>query len=234
MTCTTISFMNRKGGVGKSTCVRMFASVADERGMPVTLIDTDEFVAVAEWHTAGMENDRWSESVTSLKTMDQMELLGHVIALKEAPGEHICLIDTQGSSSEIMGMIFEVSDFIVVPTRLSRSDTSEVGKIMRYVDLYRAQSAKVASPRILINAPKSAGESHRAEMSALFDSYGEAILDEMLAERTALNEMDQRGLLNVMRDKGPAVKRKYYEDVMTLARAIFDEVTEGKFAKENA
>lgn len=71
-------------------------------------------------------------------------------------------------------------------------------------------------------------------MSALFDSYGEAILDEMLAERTALNEMDQRGLLNVMRDKGPAVKRKYYEDVMNLARAIFDEVTEGKFAKENA
>ena len=228
MPCKVISMVTRKGGTGKTTCARLFGAVANSRGYPVTFIDTDESCALVEWAKVGRDNGLWSDDVDVIETMDDQVVLDTVMRLNDEKTESVCIIDMQGSSSELMGMVFEVSDILIVPTRPSRSDIAEVEKILTFIEAYRHEGGQVPHPKVLLNVPERLTASQGRLFEECYDMFGSAVMEEFLLTRSSYNEMDSQGLLNVMAQKGMPGQRKNYASSLDLAAEIFDEATSGE------
>jgi chromosome partitioning protein len=120
-----ISFLNSKGGVGKTTLATNLArylynlqtaklqseSYMDvyEDTAKILLVDADPQGSVREWHEAGGQTDI---DVIAADTRKTLEGLPHM--LKKNP-YHYVLIDTPGKVTDIMAASIAISDVCLIP-----------------------------------------------------------------------------------------------------------------------
>lgn len=115
---TTISIVNTKGGVGKTTTAVYLAAYAGYQGHHTRLIDTDPQGTASKWLTQALENN---DPVTNCELM-----VGNVATLGTIPKDGINIIDTPPGNSTIIDRAVAEADFVIVPTAPSLTDLDRV------------------------------------------------------------------------------------------------------------
>lgn len=129
-----ISFINPKGGAGKSTVCQNLSTAASYDGYDVCMVDFDE-----QRHM-----EKWSLRRRKVPTLPQVTvyasgLTQHSTAFSRSYGHEMVFIDTPGNVAdniEALAAIIKMSDFIVCPVQLSQNDfdtatpwVKEVGRV---------------------------------------------------------------------------------------------------------
>lgn len=198
-----VMVMNRKGGCGKSTLVKGLASAAADRGESVTVFDTDSSESAYQWMLNAKELGNWAGDVTVIKSLDSAEIKEIIDRLYDMPDqEHLVLIDTFGGASEAIDDLAMISHFIVIPSKLSRSDVTETTQTLRWhANLKRraADASKVPPARVMLNAiPPRMNEAEDTAYNHIMTTL--PTLGEPVTLRAAYVRMDLEGTLGAIRD----------------------------------
>ncbi len=133
-----ISFINNKGGTGKTTlCLNFAKALSEQRGKLITVVDADPQGSLKNWHELG-EN-------TDIKLIRADSRASLVVALKRAQQYRadVMLIDTPGSLVTVCAAALAMSHCVVVPIKPSPLD---VWATYETVDLVRC--AKLTNPTL--------------------------------------------------------------------------------------
>ncbi|ELO4363300.1 ParA family protein [Escherichia coli] len=134
-----ISFINPKGGSGKTTSVINVATCIARTGVSVAVVDTDPQMSLANWNSGGKaEFDVFTaESEKDVyRVRKDLSTYGYVI------------IDGAGSLSVITSAAVMVSDLVIIPVSPSPLDFSASGSV---VDVLEAQAfSRPVEARFLI------------------------------------------------------------------------------------
>ena len=111
-----ISVLSQKGGVGKSTIVRALTVFLEKKGYSCKIADFDfRQKTVNDWNCTRMEND--------LKPSIDVQVYSDVKkAIKDSKGYDFYIIDGAGVANEQTLAIALKSDYIILPSGLSRDD----------------------------------------------------------------------------------------------------------------
>jgi chromosome partitioning protein len=133
----TISVLNRKGGVGKSTIATNLARAFQRRGDEVVLIDTDPQGSTSDFCETAIENDH---PCPPTFTVDRPTVHEQMPQLN---GYDVAIIDGVAKVSEMDVSSIKASDLVLIPVRPSAVDVWAVGEI---VDLVQARREVTDGP----------------------------------------------------------------------------------------
>ena len=109
-----ISFVNQKGGVGKSTTAINLAASLKRKNYSLVLIDADPQGSIVQWHA--VENNNAFEILHHPEPLDQLDI-------KELAADYdYVVIDAPPAIGNIAKSILEVSDLAIVPLSPSSLD----------------------------------------------------------------------------------------------------------------
>ena len=105
-----VAFVAQKGGVGKSTLARAFATMASKEGYVVRLIDLDvQQMTTLHWHEQRVKN--------GYKPIGTVEAVAKVSQAIEQAGDFDFLIfDGSARASQGTLEIAKIADLVVIPT----------------------------------------------------------------------------------------------------------------------
>ncbi|HCR0226911.1 chromosome partitioning protein [Pantoea sp. AN62] len=120
-----ISFLNPKGGSGKTTATINVSSSIASSGKKVAVVDTDPQMSLTNWNSAGKARfDVFTAS--SEKDVYQVR--------KELSDYDYVIIDGAGSLSVITSAAVMVSDLIIIPVTPSPLDFSAAGSVVTVLE----------------------------------------------------------------------------------------------------
>jgi chromosome partitioning protein len=123
----TVAFLSQKGGAGKSTIAANIAVTASRHGDRVVILDMDPSRTLVKWRDARGDADI---DVEPIETGD----LQHALALAEAKGATLALVDTPGTASGPLIEAAQIADLCVIPVRPNAFDlwaSEETVKLLR-------------------------------------------------------------------------------------------------------
>lgn len=130
-----ISFLNGKGGVGKTTTAINVATSLGRRGYKVVLVDTDPQSSVGNWYSSGKCPFDLAEA-TSEKDIYSIK--------KKLAGYEFVVIDGAAAISAISAAAVMVSDIVLIPVTPSRLDFSACGAILAVIEARQALQPVIA------------------------------------------------------------------------------------------
>jgi chromosome partitioning protein len=168
-----ISFVNVKGGSGKSTVACCLAGELLSQGRSVSLIDADPQGGASAWHGAG---DQFSEIPLIVDTS------GAVGAKAEAQ-EGVVLIDVAGFATDNMISALSASDLAVIPCRASALDAIKAVQTQEYINqVGQSRGSSLSSVVVMNGVTRTAIAPHiRAEI----EGAGLKVAKTELGQRTA-------------------------------------------------
>ena len=110
-----ISFVNEKGGVGKTTLVTNVAACLSARGYKVCLVDTDKQQASTVWYNNREKQDIFISSCTEPKVLNK-----HVSQLQDQ--YDLILVDGRPHIDEMLDRTMLASDIVIIPVKPSLYD----------------------------------------------------------------------------------------------------------------
>lgn len=110
-----ISIVHTKGGVGKSTSALYLATVAAQRGHPVTLLDADPQGTASEW----------ASDAAGGGTPLPFPVIPARLPL-QIPEAALVIIDTPPGTAGVIQAAIDAADLVVVPTGVSPLDVRRV------------------------------------------------------------------------------------------------------------
>jgi chromosome partitioning protein len=111
-----MSFVNQKGGTGKSMLALNLAVAAEQAGEKVALIDLDKQGTVAHWY-----GTRTAESPPVINH-EQVGDLGSALEQLDAAGFSVVVIDTKGEDSHATRGAMQHADLCLIPIRPAGPD----------------------------------------------------------------------------------------------------------------
>lgn len=122
-----VSFASPKGGVGKTTAALLLATELAEKGIPVTILDTDPEKWISGWGDLPdrPENLRIISDVTEETIIDAIET-----AQRESP---FVVIDLEGTANMLVAYAIAHSDLVIVPMQGSDMDARAASKAIRLI-----------------------------------------------------------------------------------------------------
>lgn len=130
-----LSFLNPKGGTGKTTAVINIATCLARSGNRVAVVDTDPQMSLTNWSKAGKAN---FEVFTADSEKDVY------LVRKELTDYDYVIIDGAGSLSVITSAAVMVSDLVIIPVSPSPLDFSASGSVVNVLEA-QAYSRPVAA-----------------------------------------------------------------------------------------
>ncbi len=141
-----ISFINPKGGTGKTTSVINVATCLVNSGYKVAVVDTDPQMSLTNWN----KNDKANFDVyTASSEKDVYQVR------KDLSGYDLTVIDGAGSLSVITSAAIMVSDLVIIPVSPSPLDfsaSSSVAAVLEAQAYSRKVEAKYLITRKIDNA----------------------------------------------------------------------------------
>jgi chromosome partitioning protein len=107
-----ISFVNEKGGVGKTTLVTNVAACLSNRSYKVCLMDTDRQQASTVWYNNREKGDIFISSCTEPKALGK-----HLAQLSE--NYDVVLVDGRPHIDEMLDRTMLASDIVIIPVKPS-------------------------------------------------------------------------------------------------------------------
>lgn len=165
-----ISFLNPKGGSGKTTAVINIATALARRGFRIAVVDTDPQMSLTNWSKAGKAA---FDVFTAASEKD-------VYSIRKALTDYdYVIVDGAGSLSVITSAAVMVSDLVIIPVTPSPMDFSASGSVISVLEA-QAYSRKVEA-RFLI--------SRKIETATMLNVLRESIKDTPVKPfRTAITQ----------------------------------------------
>ena len=169
-----ISFINVKGGAGKSTLACCIAAELSKKH-PVTLIDADPMGGASAWLSAGED----------LGNIELIVDAGDSAAerAKQAAKRSIVLVDLAGFATQTMIATLAITDKAVIPSRASALDALKVLETEAIIEKVRgATKNKISSLVVMNGVTRTVITPHiRAEL----ESSGLCVAKTEIGQRTA-------------------------------------------------
>lgn len=124
----TIAFVSSKGGVGKTTSALLLALGLAERGVSVSIVDSDPNLPLKAWGALPGK----PETVSLFHAPSFQDLPGELRKAKQA--SDWVVIDTEGGAPRMGGMAIANADLVVTPLAASQLDAREAMKVSKMVD----------------------------------------------------------------------------------------------------
>ena len=179
-----ISFVNQKGGVGKTTSAINFAASLKRRNFKIGFIDADPQGSATQWHA--VEGNKAFEVMHRPQPIPGDEL-------KELAQDYDYLvIDAPPANSDITKSILAITDLSIIPLSPSSLDIWSCKGTLEMVDAAREQNPDLDA-RLLINR-KIPGTRLGREARDSLAVFNMDILDTELCQRVAYIEAMTSGV----------------------------------------
>src|SRR5580698_6935390 len=127
MSMPTVAFVSSKGGVGKTTSALLLALGLAERGLTVSIVDSDPNLPLKAWG--------------ELPGKPEAVRLFHAPSFQDLPGElrkartasDWVVVDTEGGAPRMGGMAIANADLVITPLAASQLDAREAQKVSKLV-----------------------------------------------------------------------------------------------------
>ena len=223
-----ISFINFKGGAGKTTALSVVASALLSRGRNVALFVCDEIAPLGSWRANARARGTWDEACEIFPAGD-LGLFERSAVAAETAGYEFALIDTQGGGSELNSMVVVSSSLAVIPTAITSYDIdASVLTVEFIVDLLEREQLEetVIVSLLVTKLPHTLNKSREDDLTAIQDF---PLFETKLRERDALTGMLQSGLLHLTLEQRRAQSTfaaTHFQSAMREADRLVDEVLE--------
>lgn len=118
-----ISFLNPKGGTGKTTVTINISTCLSRQGLNVAVVDTDPQRSLTNWN-------KLQKAIFDLYTSESEK---DVYQVRKELNEYV-IIDSAGSLSVITSAAVMVSDLVVIPVSPSPLDFSASGSVINVLE----------------------------------------------------------------------------------------------------
>jgi chromosome partitioning protein len=132
----TISLVNQKGGVGKTTTALHLATAFWQAGLNVVVLDLDPQASASEWHDAREIEMPHVESI-------QPARLAKVVEQTREIGADVLILDTAPHAEATALEASRVSDLVLVPCQPSIMDLRAMRKTVDLLKLVKVPSFAV-------------------------------------------------------------------------------------------
>jgi chromosome partitioning protein len=183
----TIAFVSTKGGVGKTTSALLLALGLVERGLGVSIVDSDPNLPLKAW--------------SELPGRPDGVRLFHAPSFQDLPGElrHAkassdwVVVDTEGGAPRMGGMAIANADLVITPLAASQLDAREARKVARMVaDISRRESRAIPLVCLFARTPPAARRSFQ-EVRAELEAAALPALRTALSDKEAFRALFSKG-----------------------------------------
>ena len=213
------SFVNSKGGVGKSTLSVHIAHALMAQGKEVCIVDADPQGSIRNWQDTGQVTQF---TVIGLDRRQALKSLPYVVDNK---AYHYCLIDTPGRIAEIQAVAISLSKKIFIPVQPSPYDIWASGDV---VELIKArQNVLTGLPEcpfsaFIINRAKNNTIMGREVREALKE-FDMPVCDTVVYHRESYLKSIAEGRTVISSKDKDSVKAKQEIDTLTLELQAFTQ-----------
>ena len=179
----TIAFVSSKGGVGKTTSALLLALGLAERGLKVSIVDSDPNLPLKTWG--------------DLPGRPEAIGLFHAPSFQDLPGElrkarqaaEWVVVDTEGGAPRMGGMAIANADLVVTPLAASQLDAREAVKVSTIVsDISKREGRPI--PLVCLFARTPAGQRRSFhDVRAMLDEAGLPALATSLTDKEAFRAL---------------------------------------------
>jgi chromosome partitioning protein len=207
-----ISITHQKGGVGKSTLALNLTSFFNRQGIPAAVVDADAQGSIANLIAAFGENNQYG--TVNLIPRSQFSTFAD---LQKMDKYQILLIDTPPYLSTNLMEIFQVSDFVLVPTKPAVFDMFAIEGTIEL--LREAQRTKPSLKMGVVINMSMAGSRHTDEIRTHLKSKNIHVLQTEVIKRV---EFERCLLYSDSIFAGTDEKAK--DDITRLANEIIAQI----------
>lgn len=179
-----ISFVNQKGGVGKTTIAINFAAGLARRNRRTVLVDLDPQGSAVKWH--GIEENQAFETLHQPYMLTQSELE----TLSDAFDDVV--IDAPPTVNELTEIVLGASDMAIVPVSPSSLDLWACTDTLKLIKTVQAWHPAL-EVKFLVNR-KIPGTRTGREIRETLKGFNTSILDSELGQRVAYVEAMKYGV----------------------------------------
>jgi chromosome partitioning protein len=179
-----ISFVNQKGGVGKTTAAINLAASLARKNYSVALLDADPQGSAARWHAVennqAFEVVQWPESISK----EEIQLV--------AAGLDYLIIDSPPGRSNITREILAISNLAVIPVSPSSLDIWSCEGTLEMIAEGRRHNPELAAD--LLISKKIPGTRVAREIHAALATFDVAVMTAELSQRVAFIDAMKYGV----------------------------------------
>ena len=228
-----IAAVARKGGSGKSTLVKAFASATLAAGRTALLIDTDPQGDLTRWVDRAAAAGMAPPGVRFVPVRDTRELEATIDDAYTGGGVDFVFIDTAGAAGAWTDDIAMLADYLVTPVLATLTDL-EVGR--QTVEWFRGLHRRVARPEdlpphrvVLTRFPTRVTKLEREVARQAVELF--PVVDRVISDRHAYLDMDARGFLgeilhSYQTSPNPLERRRarQYQEALVEATDVLNDI----------
>ena len=183
----TIAFVSSKGGVGKTTSALLLALGLAERGLTVSIVDSDPNLPLKAWGELPGKPDTVH--------------LFHAPSFQDLPGElrkaklaaEWVVVDTEGGAPRMGGMAIANADLVITPLAASQLDAREAKKVAKMVaEVAKREDRQIPLVCLFARTPPSVRRSFQEVRAQLHAEHLPA-LTTALSDKEAFRALFSRG-----------------------------------------
>jgi len=223
-----ISFIQPKGGAGKSTSALILATTL-ARGASVCVIDADENAPIVNWNDRG----NGAENLTVRSHTDEESLLD--VIEEEAVNNAFVIVDTEGTKNLGAAYAIGASDLVIIPSQGSPLDHDKAADAIKLINRQSRQLKRKIPHAILFTRTSAAIESRelKATKKQLQDHEVD-IFETQIIQRAAFQAMFSFNmtLFELDKKKVPGTDKAYF-NARSFCAEVIKKLDEGMKTSEN-
>jgi chromosome partitioning protein len=177
------SFVQQKGGSGKSTIATNLGVCGEEEGETVLIVDLDPQHSATLWHSA-----RGTNKPTVIDAMP--EKLTDIVTSAPNLGVTLCLIDSPSKLDDIALAAIRVADMVVCPTL---PDLFNLGSLQDTVHLLKAAGKLPVTVGVINNVDKAGEEARIGEARAVIEKFEMTVCPQVIRHRADFQTAAEKG-----------------------------------------
>jgi chromosome partitioning protein len=201
------SFVQQKGGSGKSTICTNVAVCGEEAGEMVLVVDLDPQLSATLWRIQRGTN-------VPLVLDGKPEKLTQIIESAANLGVTLCMIDSPSKLDDIAVAAIRAADLVVCPTL---PDLFNLGSLQDTVRLLELAEKLPATVGVINNIDKAGEEARIGEATAVMERFKMAVSPAVIRHRTEFQIAAEKGkAVTELGAKGKAAAeevRKLWDDL---------------------
>ena len=183
-----ISFVNPKGGAGKTTCALILATELAQQGASVIIVDADPESWIVQW----FEKSEGLENISVVRDTNEETILDTIEA---ASGKaQFVIVDLEGTASMLAVTAITMTDHIIIPIRGSFMDGKSAGKAIGMIKNTEKMVRREIPYTLVFNSVSAAIQTraHR-NIAEQLSNAKLPVLDVSIVERAAYRDMPDYG-----------------------------------------
>lgn len=190
------SFVNQKGGVGKTTLAVNVAAEKARRGRRVLLLDADPQGSALDWQAQRGRQEH--PPLVSVVGFPRDTIHREISQLGE--GYDDIIIDAPGRIEAVARAVIMASDVVVIPVQPSPYDVWASADVLALLEQSQVYKPELESAWVINR--KIVGTSIGRDIRAQLSDYGPRLLGATVAQRVIYSEAAARGLAVYESDPG--------------------------------